>query len=127
MRTHKREIGWAAAWLIVIYLLLVSTASRADSLTPSQMQAGSLLMRMEQGYVTATLLNTDVNIRVNGLLARVSVMQEFRNEGTEWVEGVYVFPLPDKAAVDEARRSLPRLQPARPREGEVDPFPRETR
>jgi Ca-activated chloride channel family protein len=103
MRTHKREIGWAATWLVVIYLLLVSTASRADSLTPSQMQAGSLLMRMEQGYVTATLLNTDVNIRVNGLVARVSVMQEFRNEGTEWVEGVYVFPLPDKAAVDHMR------------------------
>jgi Ca-activated chloride channel family protein len=53
--------------------------------------------------VTATLLNTDVNITVNGLVARVSVMQEFKNDGSEWVEGVYVFPLPDKAAVDHMR------------------------
>jgi Ca-activated chloride channel family protein len=67
------------------------------------MQTGSLLMRMSEGYVTATLLNTDVNIQVNGLVARVSVMQEFKNDGGEWVEGIYVFPLPDKAAVDQMR------------------------
>jgi len=67
------------------------------------MQTGSLLMRMSDGYVTATLLNTDVNITVNGLVARVSVMQEFENDGQEWVEGVYVFPLPGKAAVDHMR------------------------
>jgi Ca-activated chloride channel family protein len=67
------------------------------------MQSGSLLFRMQEGYVTATLMNTDVTMDINGLVARVSVRQEFRNEGTEWVEGVYVFPLPDKAAVDRMR------------------------
>jgi Ca-activated chloride channel family protein len=67
------------------------------------MQTGSLLMRMSEGYVTAALLNTDVNVNINGLVARVSVMQEFKNEGDEWVEGVYVFPLPDEAAVDHMR------------------------
>ena len=75
----------------------------ANELRPDQMQSGSLLLRMQQGYVTATLLNTDVDISVSGLVARVSVRQEFRNEGSEWVEGVYVFPLPDKAAVDRMR------------------------
>jgi len=29
--------------------------------------------------------------------------QEFRNTGQDWVEGIYVFPLPDKAAVDRMR------------------------
>jgi Ca-activated chloride channel family protein len=67
---------------------------------PTDMQSGSLLFRMQEGYVTATLMNTDVTMDINGLVARVSVRQEFRNEGSEWVEGVYVFPLPDKAAVD---------------------------
>ena len=57
-----------------------------------------------QGYVTATLLNTDVKINVNGLVARVSVMQEFKNEGDEWVEGIYVFPASGhEAAVDHMR------------------------
>ncbi|MDH3532960.1 MAG: marine proteobacterial sortase target protein [Gammaproteobacteria bacterium] len=85
-------------------LLLISIRGLAASgPTPGQMQTGSLLLRMSEGYVTAALLNTDVNIDVNGLVARVSVMQEFRNEGSEWVEGVYVFPLSDKAAVDHMR------------------------
>lgn len=103
MQKREREIGRAGLFLAALYLVLMTTAARADYISPSQVQGGSLLMRMEQGYVTATLLNTDVNIRVNGLVARVSVMQEFRNEGKEWVEGVYVFPLPDKAAVDHMR------------------------
>ena len=100
---RERNIGLGGMILIALYLLLMTTAARAEYVNPSQMQSGSLLMKMEQGYVTATLLNTDVSVRVNGLVARVSVMQEFKNEGTEWVEGVYVFPLPDKAAVDHMR------------------------
>jgi Ca-activated chloride channel family protein len=70
---------------------------------PTDMQSGSLLFRMQEGYVTAPLMNTDVTMDINGLVARVSVRQEFRNEGSEWVEGIYVFPLPDKAAVDRMR------------------------
>jgi Ca-activated chloride channel family protein len=75
----------------------------AEGVLPGDMQAGSLLLKMQEGYVTATLMNTDVLMNVNGLVARVAVRQEFRNEGKEWVEGVYVFPLPDKAAVDRMR------------------------
>jgi Ca-activated chloride channel family protein len=84
-------------------LLLRPAGAQEEGPTPNDMQAGSLLMRMSQGYVTATLLNTDVNVVVNGMVARVSVMQEFENSGQEWVEGVYVFPLPDAAAVDRMR------------------------
>lgn len=100
---RPRGIAWAMTWLAAVYLVLWGSPVSAADITPEQVQAGSLLMRMENGYVTATLLNTDVEIRVNGLVARVSVMQEFRNEGAEWVEGIYVFPLPDKAAVDHMR------------------------
>jgi Ca-activated chloride channel family protein len=91
--------------LCVLLILAVTglQPAAANGTTPQEMQTGSLLMRMSQGYVTATLLNTDINISVNGLVARVSVMQEFRNDGGEWVEGVYVFPLPDRAAVDQMR------------------------
>ena len=92
--------------LTITFMALLSTRSglaEEGAPAPGTMQTGSLLMRMSEGYVTATLLNTDVNIVVNGLVARVSVMQEFENSGQEWVEGVYVFPLPDEAAVDHMR------------------------
>jgi Ca-activated chloride channel family protein len=100
----KSKRASRAVWMLLLAALLsIRPGGATATATPGAMQTGSLLMRMEQGYVTATLLNTDVNITVNGLVARVSVMQEFKNEGGEWVEGTYVFPLPDKAAVDHMR------------------------
>jgi Ca-activated chloride channel family protein len=99
MFQHQTVTRWALAFLAAIVL----RPGIAAAVTPAEIQAGSLLMRMAEGYETAALLNTDVNIDVNGLVARVSVMQEFRNEGSEWVEGIYVFPLPDEAAVDHMR------------------------
>ena len=95
------------SWLWMLALLLVLQAVPApastNETTPAQALAGNLLWRMEQGYATATALNTDVRMDISGLVARVKVRQEFRNEGGDWVEGIYVFPLPDKAAVDRMR------------------------
>jgi Ca-activated chloride channel homolog len=46
------------------------------------------------------LQHTDVQARVSGNVARVSVTQQFTNPFTTTLEAVYVFPLPDEAAVD---------------------------
>jgi len=104
MQTIKSDLR---SWLWILALLFVLQAFpetvSANEATPGAAQAGSLLWRMEQGYATATTLNTDVRMDISGLVARVKVRQEFRNEGGEWVEGIYVFPLPDKAAVDRMR------------------------
>ncbi|MBT8103558.1 MAG: marine proteobacterial sortase target protein [Gammaproteobacteria bacterium] len=87
----------------LVLLLIGPVMVLAEEPLPSQAQAGSLLWRMQQGYTTATLMNTEVDMQISGLVARVSVRQEFLNEGAEWVEGIYVFPLPDRAAVDRMR------------------------
>lgn len=47
------------------------------------------------------LERTDVDARVSGNLARVEVTQTFSNPFEEPLEAVYVFPLPDEAAVDD--------------------------
>lgn len=70
---------------------------------PGVPQSGSLLMRMRDGYEVATRINTDVRLAVNGLTVRATLAQSFRNDGSEWTEGIYVFPLPDGAAVDRMR------------------------
>ena len=88
---------------ILILLLVFTHFVAAQEVSPQDMQTGSLLLRMKTGYVVATRMNTSVDLRVTGLAARVSVRQEFRNDGPDWVEGVYVFPLPDEAAVDHMR------------------------
>lgn len=48
----------------------------------------------------AVLLETEVDMRVTGLLGRVQVRQRFFNDSDDWAEGRYVFPLPGEAAVD---------------------------
>ena len=78
-------------------------AGNAEDASPGDVQSGTLLLKMQAGFTTATRMNTDVTMNVSGLVARVSVRQEFRNDGGEWTEGVYVFPLPDAAAVDRMR------------------------
>ena len=102
-QTNSNAKSWL--WVLALILVLVSgpkTAS-ADGPTPGQMQSGSLLLRMEHGYSSATLLNTEVSMKISGLVARVTVKQQFRNDSPNWVEGIYVFPLPDRAAVDRMR------------------------
>lgn len=47
------------------------------------------------------LKHTDVKAEVSGFLSRVKVTQEFENNFTEKIEAVYVFPLPNNAAVDD--------------------------
>jgi Ca-activated chloride channel family protein len=104
----RRQASWS--WPAVLLLLILALPAEAQidvtaatDLTPGQMRSGSLLLRMQAGYVVATRMNTDIEAQVSGLVARVSVSQSFRNDGQEWVEGIYVFPLPDAAAVDRFR------------------------
>ena len=91
----------ASLWFVIG--LQPSTAAAEAVVTPNNVQSGSLLLREPSGFRTATRMNTSVDARVSGIVARVSVRQEFRNDGQDWVEGVYVFPLPDSAAVDHLR------------------------
>jgi len=107
MRRQTEIIDLTYPIIIVLFMLsLWPVVSRADAdvlTSPDQLQSGGLLFRMQQGYVVATNLNTEINIEASGLVGRVAVKQTFRNDGLQWVEGVYVFPLPDNAAVDRMR------------------------
>jgi len=54
-------------------------------------------------YLPAPTLETEVTIAVTGLVARAEVRQRFHNPTDSWLEGIYVFPLPETAAVDVLR------------------------
>jgi Ca-activated chloride channel family protein len=85
--------------LSVITLLL---ASGAQAATLNDAKTGQLLLRTGDAgeYTVAPTVETEVAIEVNGVIARTRLSQVFHNPGNEFVEGVYVFPLPEKAAVD---------------------------
>ena len=71
-------------------------------ITPNDVKAGSLLLKSTEGgkYLEAPRLATDFNVTVSGPTARTTVTQRFENPSDGFVEGVYVFPLPENSAVD---------------------------
>lgn len=77
----------------------------------NEVTEGALLFKTHQPgrYVPAPVLKTDVQITVTGIITCTRVTQEFTNLGTtpkDWLEGLYVFPLPDTAAVDHLRMTV---------------------
>ncbi|WP_055073918.1 VIT domain-containing protein [Pseudanabaena sp. 'Roaring Creek'] len=48
-----------------------------------------------------TLTHTDVRGKISGNISRVEVTQTFQNPYDKPLEAIYVFPLPDQAAVDD--------------------------
>ena len=61
---------------------------------------GRLVFKSKEGMLAAPILKTDVRIRITGMIARVKVEQHFKNPTKGWMEGVYVFPLPEESAMD---------------------------
>ena len=127
--THPESIGRLTTWLrmaleLLLGLLLIcslglvlwpepgsaneETHLALRELTPGEVTRGSLLFRTEQTglYRPAPTLHTDVTLEVSGMIVRATVKQRFQNTDDDWVEGVYVFPLPETAAVDHMRMRI---------------------
>ncbi len=92
--------GLAAAVALAVITLALASATQAASLNDAK--TGTLMLRTATAgeYVVAPKVETEVAIEVTGMIARTRLSQVFHNPGSEFVEGVYVFPLPEKAAVD---------------------------
>ena len=60
----------------------------------------------EKEIFAAPTLKTDVHVDVQGLLTTTTVKQYFINPTNTWMEAIYLFPLPDKSAVDFLRMKI---------------------
>lgn len=91
-------------WVMCVALppLDARAVTERDMLQTSQPE---LYMRdLADGRITAApQLDTEVQMDISGMISRVVVRQRFRNSSQGWQEGIYVFPLPDTAAVDHMR------------------------
>jgi Ca-activated chloride channel family protein len=69
--------------------------------TPNaQEKLGGLYVHSPEGQLVFPLKHTEVQAKIAGNLSRTEVIQSFENPFTKPLEAVYVFPLPDGAAVD---------------------------
>jgi Ca-activated chloride channel family protein len=98
-----------AVWLSLLLFMMLAALVGTARATPHERvleatDSGTLWLREGDGaYRAAPGLATDVTIEVTALVARATVRQRFRNPGRDWIEGVYVFPLPETTAVDTMR------------------------
>jgi Ca-activated chloride channel homolog len=86
---------------LIGFIFLLTQLTQAASYIEDP-QSGIFLLRSvaDQTYNPALLLSTDVAVEVTGPIAKVIVKQKFYNQTQSFVEGKYLFPLPETAAVN---------------------------
>ena len=97
-----RSIFVRMAALCLFFLSAGSVAMAASGADRPQ----GLLFRGKNSSIPAPVLGSTVEVKVTGIIARAKVTQIFKNVSTEWVEGIYIFPLPADAAVDSLQMKV---------------------
>jgi Ca-activated chloride channel family protein len=82
----------------IVFCLLLTLGASAQQVTQGELEA---VGKDGKSLGACPLKHTDVKAEISGFLSRVKVTQEFENNFSEKIEAVYVFPLPNKAAVDD--------------------------
>lgn len=97
---------------ITLFCLLIAfnSASAFNNAASANNSSDSSMIRYQSMESEQTFeqlpLSTDIEMHVNSIVSRVSVKQTFKNNSSEWLEGVYQFPLPDNAAVDTLKMHI---------------------
>jgi Ca-activated chloride channel family protein len=97
--------GAFVSLVLALAVFIVATQAHAAA-APDAGQGGLLLANAQGEQAAAPLLFTQVHIDVTGMTARARVTQRFVNPTGEAREGVYLFPLPEGAAVDHLRMQV---------------------
>ncbi len=84
-----------------IWVIAKPKAPPAGSTEYETVGSGSMMAWIDEEEIPLPLKHTDVKGQISGYIATVHVVQQFHNPYDEKIEAVYVFPLPQNAAVNE--------------------------
>ncbi|HIC39957.1 MAG TPA: marine proteobacterial sortase target protein [Piscirickettsiaceae bacterium] len=111
---YSKSIG-AVISIIIVSVLIYSNVARSNiafakkppqasisTINPiNEVESGSIIYTLnDRSSFTQMALDTKVQMDITGTINRTKLSQTFVNPSNEWVEGVYVFPLPVNSAVD---------------------------
>jgi Ca-activated chloride channel family protein len=99
---YKKTLYKLVMAMIATCITAQAVFASAKLVTPNDMNAGSLLLKSSEAgkYIAAPAVASDYTVTISGPTGRTVVTQQFYNPSDAWVEGVYVFPLPENSAVD---------------------------
>lgn len=85
--------------------LLILTCLMLGNQLHAQTNTGEMVFSNNENSITHSSMsqNTSMEVDVSGLMIKVKVRQQFRNNSDQWMNGRYLFPLPETAAVNEYR------------------------
>ena len=98
-RQRRRWLTWQDRALLLLWIFFTLLLLLRISTAEAQENWG-LEFQGNGQHFRSVALDTDIEIDITGIIARVDVRQRFRNSGQAWAEATYRFPLPDGAAVD---------------------------
>ncbi|WP_430877790.1 VIT domain-containing protein [Granulosicoccus sp. 3-233] len=87
-------VGWAC-----LFFSMPGQAAPEVARQATDHGSGALVLHHQEGDADALLLNADMDLQVQGLLANMTLKQTFRNTSKLWLNGSYLFPLPEDAAI----------------------------
>ncbi len=100
----RRHSFLAAAVLVGVAAFSWQARAALPAVKIEEVKRGTLLFadpdRPGQ-YLEASILSTEIDLDVAGVLLRGEVRQRYTNDTGKFLEGVYVFPLSEGAAVDD--------------------------
>ena len=89
---------------LILGTFLLSWSSLAQGQANGDSRFGLLLKESGVDFLgPAPTVLTKFEVSISGLIIRTKVRQTFVNPGSNWLEGIYTFPLPETAAVDKIR------------------------
>ncbi|MBV9497331.1 MAG: marine proteobacterial sortase target protein [Acidobacteria bacterium] len=99
---------WIAIMLALLFLLpflsqmFGQEAPQQQPVKMADVNQASLLIKTAQPgvFLEAPAVNSTVTLKASGIIARGTLHQVFKNPTNHCIEALYVFPLPDNAAVD---------------------------
>ncbi|MBK1873242.1 marine proteobacterial sortase target protein [Marinobacter sp. 1-3A] len=99
-RRLVRFMEGISLWMAMLLVLFVQPLY-AEANTGNEDSAGALHFVDGKGQwqEPALVLGSDFDVRVSGLIADSKLVRTFKNTSDDWREGVFVFPLPEKASV----------------------------
>lgn len=78
----------------------ISIPVKPDANTSAEVEGTQSQTEPAPMYIQAANVDSHFDVSITGPIVRTKVTQRFKNTGAVWQDGVYVFPLPNGAAVD---------------------------
>ena len=115
-KQYKRKyqglgLNWRTTILLIMALFYLGLyqVQAQDYFDLDDIDTGMMLSYHEQGndYSALTLLSSQYDVDITGIVAQVTITQSFINDTPNWVdEGMYAFPLASNAAVYQMKLKI---------------------